>query len=258
MARVDTTASSNDAPRLSIGEVAWLAGVTPRTVRHYHATGLLAEPSRDSSGYRRYGAADLIALVRVVRLRALGMPIAQIVSGACEGVDETSLRIQLRALGDELDSEILRLSATRDRLRELAASQTLDRPVEALTEAFREHGLLGARDAIPEAERPAAALLDALHPEGMPGLLNQGGGLLADPSARRALAPLLQRFRGLTDASRDAAIGSLAAEVAAVLPRPEHPSPPVDLAIMEKLLGGRLNGGQLRFMRQLRTVLDGR
>jgi hypothetical protein len=72
---VDTT-SSDDAPRLSIGEVARLAGVTPRTVRHYHATGLLAEPSRDSPGYRRYGAADLIALVRVVRLRALGMPAA--------------------------------------------------------------------------------------------------------------------------------------------------------------------------------------
>jgi hypothetical protein len=92
----------------------------------------------------------------------------------------------------------------------------------------------------------------------MPGLLNQGGGLLADASARSALAPLPQRFRGLSDASPDTAIGSLAAEVAAVLPRPEHRSPPVDLATMEKLLGGRLNAGQLRFMRQLRTELDGR
>jgi DNA-binding transcriptional MerR regulator len=254
---VDTT-SSDDAPRLSIGEVARLAGVTPRTLRHYHATCLLAEPSRDSSGYRRYGAADLIALVRVVRLRALGMPIPQIVSCIQEGADETSLPMQLRALAEELDHEIVRLTATRDRLRELAATQTLDRPAETLVQALRAHGLLGDHDTLPEAEHPAAALLDALHPQGMPAVLDQAGGLLADPAARSALAPLLQRFQGLTDASPDAVIGSLAGEVAAVLPRPEHASRPVDLAVMPKLLGDRLNAGQLRFMRQLRGLLDPR
>jgi DNA-binding transcriptional MerR regulator len=41
--------------QLRIGELADLAGVTVRTIRHYHAKGLLAEPPRDPSGYRRYG-----------------------------------------------------------------------------------------------------------------------------------------------------------------------------------------------------------
>ena len=61
----------SDPPgRLSIGELAGLAGVSPRAVRHYHAIGLLPEPARDGSGYRRYGGKDVVALVRVVAVVA--------------------------------------------------------------------------------------------------------------------------------------------------------------------------------------------
>ena len=42
---------------LTIGQLATYAGVTVRAVRHYHAKGLLPEPARDGSGYRRYDAA---------------------------------------------------------------------------------------------------------------------------------------------------------------------------------------------------------
>jgi DNA-binding transcriptional MerR regulator len=38
---------------LTIGQLAAHAGVTVRTVRHYHAKGLLPESERDASGYRR-------------------------------------------------------------------------------------------------------------------------------------------------------------------------------------------------------------
>ena len=41
---------------LTIGQLAAYAGVTVRAVRHYHQIGLLPEPERDASGYRRYGA----------------------------------------------------------------------------------------------------------------------------------------------------------------------------------------------------------
>ena len=40
---------------LAIGQAAAFAGVTVKTVRHYHRLGLVKEPERDSSGYRRYG-----------------------------------------------------------------------------------------------------------------------------------------------------------------------------------------------------------
>lgn len=57
-------------------ELAELAGVTVRTLRHYHQIGLLAEPSRSVGGYRRYGVGDLVRLLRITRLAALGLPLS--------------------------------------------------------------------------------------------------------------------------------------------------------------------------------------
>ena len=39
---------------ITIGQLARYAGVTIKAVRHYHKVGLLPEPERDHSGYRRY------------------------------------------------------------------------------------------------------------------------------------------------------------------------------------------------------------
>src|SRR5690348_13886692 len=96
---------SNANGGLSIGEAARLAGVTPRAVRHYHAVGLLPEPARDSSGYRRYDARNLIALVRVTRLRALGVPIARI-SERMDRDDDSPLTSWIGELAADLDAEI--------------------------------------------------------------------------------------------------------------------------------------------------------
>jgi DNA-binding transcriptional MerR regulator len=63
---------------LTIGQVAAATGLTVRAVRHYHACGLLAEPPRDASGYRRYGARDVIELVRIRTLASAGVPLARI------------------------------------------------------------------------------------------------------------------------------------------------------------------------------------
>ena len=63
---------------LTISQLARYVGVSVRTVRHYHQLGLLAEPERDQSGYRRYGADDVIALKRVSTLARAGVPLARI------------------------------------------------------------------------------------------------------------------------------------------------------------------------------------
>ena len=105
--------------RLSVKQVADIAGVTPRTVRHYHAIGVLPEPPRDASGYRRYGGTEVVELVRIVRLRALGMSLPQITEQiGTAGAEETTRAEALNALADELDAEITRLTASRDQLRE--------------------------------------------------------------------------------------------------------------------------------------------
>jgi DNA-binding transcriptional MerR regulator len=235
---------------LSIGDVARLAGVSTRAVRHYHAIGLLAEPERNSSGYRRYGSKDVIALVRVVRLRAAGMPlpkVAERLAGAETG--DGSLRQALRDLADEMDGEIAALAATRDGLRSLAESETFDQPVKTLTDALRGHGLLGPSDELRAGEGWAAALLDALHPQGMSGVLDQASGLLTDPAR---LGVLLQRFRNLNKKADADEIDALADEVAALLPQAEPGATLVDIDLMDKLLTERLNQAQQRFLRRLR------
>lgn len=63
---------------ITIGQLAKYAGVTIKAVRVYHQRGLLAEPARDSSGYRRYRAQDAIDLVRIRTLVQAGVPLARI------------------------------------------------------------------------------------------------------------------------------------------------------------------------------------
>jgi hypothetical protein len=59
---------------LTIGQLAAYAGVTVRAVRHYHQIGLLPEPERDASGYRRYGAKAVVSLIRIRTLANAGVP----------------------------------------------------------------------------------------------------------------------------------------------------------------------------------------
>ena len=63
---------------LTIGQLAAHAGVSTKAVRVYHAKGLLPEPSRDASGYRRYAAQAIIDLTRIVTLAQAGVPLARI------------------------------------------------------------------------------------------------------------------------------------------------------------------------------------
>ncbi len=245
--------SQNLPGRLSVKEIAEIAGVTPRTVRHYHSIGVLPEPPRDGSGYRRYGGKEVIELVRITRLRALGMSLPQIAQrvGAADS-DDVSLTDALGALADEFDAEIGRLVITRDRLRELARSETFDQPAEALTRALQDQGVLRPAEHLRTGERWAAAVLDALHPEGMPGVLAQASGLFGDSTVLAALRPLRRRLRNLGPRSPDAKIAELAADVAAVLPAGDADGP-FDLGLVDLLLTDRLNPAQQRFMQLLRA-----
>jgi DNA-binding transcriptional MerR regulator len=237
---------------LSIGEIARLVGVTTRAIRHYHAAGLVPEPERDSSGYRRYRTADLVSLVRVVRLRALGMPIPQIAARVA-GQGQLPLATELGSLVDELDAEIERLEALRDRLVRAIDAQVLDEPEQVLARSLREHGRLRDDADLSETEARAADLVDALHPHGINGAIEDARALLTNPAA---LDELLQRYRALTDTSAEAEVDALARDAAAALPRPERGPAPVDIEVTDKLLGERLNSAQRRFMRQLRHATE--
>jgi len=60
------------SPNLRIGDVAKLAGTTPRTIRYYEEIGLLPEaPERPAGGHRLYTPAEVERLREVMRLKEL-------------------------------------------------------------------------------------------------------------------------------------------------------------------------------------------
>ncbi|GAA3017330.1 MerR family transcriptional regulator [Streptosporangium longisporum] len=63
---------------ITIGRLADYAGVTVKAVRHYHQRGLLAEPPRDASGYRRYSVQHAIDLIKIKTLAGAGVPLARV------------------------------------------------------------------------------------------------------------------------------------------------------------------------------------
>jgi DNA-binding transcriptional MerR regulator len=97
----------------STRELAELAGTSLRAVRHYHQVGLLAEPDRLSNGYKQYGAAHLVRLVRIKRLVDLGFSLPQI---AAMGEADDHPEQALRDLDAELAATIERLQHARDEL----------------------------------------------------------------------------------------------------------------------------------------------
>ncbi|MGC4994234.1 MerR family transcriptional regulator [Nocardia salmonicida] len=104
---------------VTIGQAAAFVGVTVKTVRHYHKLGLVAEPDRDSSGFRRYGSAELSRLVQVRTLAAAGVPLAEV--EPLLAADAGSFAAALADVGRQLTERIEDLIARRDTLDRLAA-----------------------------------------------------------------------------------------------------------------------------------------
>ena len=126
---------------LSISQVAAATGLTVRAVRHYHACGLLAEPARDHSGYRRYGAHDVIALVRIRTLASAGVPLARIKTLLEATPDEYA--VALRQVDEELQLRIQDLEQHRRDLAQLDDPERLCLPAAAtaVQERLRAIGL---------------------------------------------------------------------------------------------------------------------
>ena len=70
--------TSSTITTLSIGELAQQSGVSQHTLRFYEKAEVLAPTTRAANGHRRYLASDVAWLAFVLRLKATGMPLAQI------------------------------------------------------------------------------------------------------------------------------------------------------------------------------------
>jgi DNA-binding transcriptional MerR regulator len=163
---------------LTISEVAGYAGVTVRAVRHYHQRGLLSEPPRDSSGYRRYAAGDVVRLIRIRTLAEAGAPLARVQ----ELLDATPAEFgqAVAQIDAELRTKIRELQEHRRRIARLAAGDTLAVPPEVVAYLDKLRAT-GASDAIVVAERDAWILVAGRWPEKIPEFMADKIEQLDDP-----------------------------------------------------------------------------
>ncbi|MFI7692875.1 MerR family transcriptional regulator [Nonomuraea sp. NPDC049655] len=173
---------------LTIGQTAAFTGVTVKTVRHYHRLGLVAEPERDGSGYRRYRSADLVRLVQVRTLAAAGVPLAEI--GDLLDADPEPFAAALDDVRRRLTERIEDLTARRDTLHRLAHGDRVLLPDRACAVLDRL-AALGFDPGYVSTQREAMVLTKALMPAIFDSLLTRLEHSLDDPEhvelIRRAL-----------------------------------------------------------------------
>lgn len=189
---------------LTISQLAWYAGVTVRAVRHYHAKGLLPEPERDHSGYRRYDAHAVVELIRIRTLAEAGVPLARVRELLAAGEEEFTAAVADIDL--RLRAEIRERQRHRQRIAQLAAGDSLALPPEAVAYLDRLRGL-GLPDLMVDGERDAWILVAAQLPQHMSLYIKLKQQQLDDPATVGLYRDLAALIYWEADDPRVAAVG---------------------------------------------------
>lgn len=163
---------------VTISQAAGFAGVTVKTVRHYHRLGLVPEPERDSSGYRRYAASDLLRLVQARTLAAAGVPLGEI--SPLLDADDEHFAAEIVDVERRLTARIDELIERRKTLRRLAEGDRALLPDRAIAvlDSVAAQGIDAEEIA---AMREGLILAKALVPEGFDEHLAHIEHALRDP-----------------------------------------------------------------------------
>jgi len=183
---------------LTIGQLAAYAGVTVRAVRHYHQIGLLPEPERDASGYRRYGPTAVVSLIKIRTLANAGVPLSQI--RQMLEADASTFAEAVQRIDSHLRDEIERLETSRKQIAQLAAGDSLALPPEVVSylDRLRE---IEVSERMVEAERDGWILVAARWPERIPEVMAGKLAQLDDPQLVRLYRVLSEIFE--SDAGDD-------------------------------------------------------
>ncbi|WP_331749170.1 MULTISPECIES: MerR family transcriptional regulator [unclassified Streptomyces] len=163
---------------LTIGGLASYAGVTVRAVRHYHAKGLLPEPERDHSGYRRYDAGAVVELIRIRTLAEAGVPLARV--RELLQADEEEFAAAVADIDKGLRAEIRERQRHRERIARLAAGDNLVLPPEVVGFLDRLRAF-GVDERLVQVERDGWIPLAAHSPERVPEWMARKRKQIADP-----------------------------------------------------------------------------
>ena len=184
---------------LTIGQLAAYAGVTVRAVRHYHRIGLLPEPERDASGYRRYGARAVVSLIKIRTLASAGVPLSRI--GQMLEADAPAFAEAIQRIDSHLSDEIERLETSRKQIAQLAAGDSLALPPEVVCylDRLRE---IGVSERAVAAERDGWILIAARWPDSLREVIAGKHAQLDDPQVLRLyriISELLEGDAGIDD-----------------------------------------------------------
>ncbi|MFI5906896.1 MerR family transcriptional regulator [Dactylosporangium sp. NPDC051541] len=166
---------------ITIGQLAAYAGVTIKAVRHYHERGLLEEPERDSSGYRRYGAEHAIELVKIRTLAEAGVPLARIQE--LLAADPVELSAALAEIDHSLRRKQEEIQQARERIGRLGSGDRLfvSEAAAGLLESLLE---LGVSARTVHMERDVWILLQSVEPDEARKWLADKLDSFADPEFR--------------------------------------------------------------------------
>jgi DNA-binding transcriptional MerR regulator len=167
---------------LTISQLAAYAGVTVRAVRHYHQIGILPEPERDASGYRRYGATAVVSLIKIRSLANAGVPLSQIAHML--QADASTFAEAVQRIDSHLRDEIERLETSRKQIAQLNAGDSLALPPEVASylDRLRE---IGVSERMVEAERDGWILVAARWPDHIREIMPAKHAQLDDPQLVR-------------------------------------------------------------------------
>lgn len=127
---------------MNSGKFAKLAGVTPRTLRHYRNIGLLRNVRRKDNGYYEYTMSDLLTMLRIRSLTSLGFSLDNV----RDILEETSSEngFYLDDLDKELEKQIDRLKQQREAislLKEAGVSADTPACFIRVTESILKSGI---------------------------------------------------------------------------------------------------------------------
>ena len=166
---------------LTIGQLADYAGVTTKAIRHYHERGLLPEPERDSSGYRRYDAQHALTLVKIRTLAQAGVPLARVRD--LLDADPDTLAAAIAEIDHDLQDRIAQLRRARTQLAQLRGGDRLFVPPDVADhlDDLRE---LGISDRQVRLERDGWILMHTTAPDDVARWIAEKRRLLTDPEFR--------------------------------------------------------------------------
>jgi DNA-binding transcriptional MerR regulator len=167
---------------LTIGQLAAYTGVTVRAIRHYHQRGLLAEPARDASGYRRYDGRAAVELIRIKTLAEAGVPLARI--GELLDAEPAEFGEAITQIDEALKQKIRELTQHRRKIAELTGGERLFLPPE-IVDILDELRRMGVTERTVQIERDAWMLVVAMSPEVIPEWASVKRAALDDPEFRR-------------------------------------------------------------------------